>query len=92
MSLWNRRSVLTGLDAVGANLWLPPSADALGLGDDKIKVIRYFSDSGDSVGPRGQPMVNQSSFPAGREKLHSLGTLDLALWDLKTKALDEPVW
>ena len=142
MNSWNRRSVLTGLGAVGTNLWLAPSADALGLADDKIKVIRYFSNAGDSTGRRGQPMVNQSSnvviveteggltgigeggeptsmdecasmligedpfridqhwqrmmrgyfFPAGREKLHSLGALDLALWDLKAKALDVPVW
>lgn len=142
MKLWDRRSVLTGLGATGASLWLPPSADALGLADDKIKVIRYFGNSGDAAGRRGQPMVNQSSnvvmieteggltgigeggeptsmdecasmligedpfridqhwqrmlrgyfYPAGREKLHSLGALDLALWDLKAKALDVPVW
>jgi L-alanine-DL-glutamate epimerase-like enolase superfamily enzyme len=138
----DRRSVLTGLGALGATLWLPPSIDALGLTEDKIKVVRYFSNAGDSRGQRGQPMVNQSSnvvmieterglvgvgeggeptsmdecasmligqdpfridqhwqrmlrgyfYPAGREKLHSLGALDLALWDLKAKALDVPVW
>jgi len=142
MNLWDRRSVLTGLGAVGTSLWLPPSADALGLADDRIKRIRYFSNAGDAEGRRGQPMVNQSSnvvvietegglsgigeggeptsmdecasmligqdpfrtdqhwqrmlrgyfYPAGREKLHSLGALDLALWDLKAKALDVPVW
>ena len=141
-NLWDRRSVLTGLGAVGASWWVPPSADALGLADDKIKLVRYFSNAGDSQGRRGQPMVNQSSnvviietergllgigeggeptsmnecasmligqdpfrvdhhwqrmmrgyhYPAGREKLHSLGALDLALWDLKAKALDVPVW
>ena len=138
----NRRSVLTGLGSVGASLWLAPSADALGLADDKIKRVRYFSNSGDAQGRLGQPMVNQSSnvvmieterglvgigeggeprsmdecasmligqdpfridqhwqrmlrgyfYPAGREKLHSLGALDVALWDLKAKALDVPVW
>lgn len=31
-------------------------------------------------------------YPAGREKLHSLGALDLALWDLKGKALGAPVY
>jgi galactonate dehydratase len=31
-------------------------------------------------------------YTAGREKLHSIGALDLALWDLKAKALDVPVW
>ncbi len=141
-NLWDRRSVLTGLGAVGTSLFVPPSADALGLTDDKIKVIRYFSNSGDSTGRRGQPMVNQSTnvviietergltgigeggeptsmdecasmligqdpfridqhwqrmlrgyfYPAGREKIHSLGALDMALWDLKAKALDVPIW
>ncbi|HET7608620.1 MAG TPA: mandelate racemase/muconate lactonizing enzyme family protein, partial [Gammaproteobacteria bacterium] len=142
MKHWDRRSVLTALGSVGASLWLPPSADALGLPDDKIKRVRYFSNSGDAQGRRGQPMVNQSTnvvmieterglvgigeggeptsmdecasmligqdpfridqhwqrmlrgyfYPAGREKLHSLGALDVALWDLKAKALDVPVW
>jgi galactonate dehydratase len=31
-------------------------------------------------------------YPAGREKLHALGALDLALWDLKGKALNVPVY
>lgn len=31
-------------------------------------------------------------YPAGREKLHALGALDLALWDLKGKALNAPVY
>ena len=142
MNQWDRRSVLTGLGALSASLWLPPSADALGLPEDRIKRVRYFSNAGDAQGRRGQPMVNQSSnvvvvetegglsgigeggeptsmdecasmligqdpfrtdqhwqrmlrgyfYPAGREKLHSLGALDLALWDLKAKALDVPVW
>lgn len=31
-------------------------------------------------------------YPAGREKLHALGALDLALWDLKGKKLGVPVY
>lgn len=31
-------------------------------------------------------------YPAGREKLHALGALDLALWDLKGKQLNVPVY
>jgi L-alanine-DL-glutamate epimerase-like enolase superfamily enzyme len=142
MAQWNRREVLASLGAIGTSVWVPPSADALGLGDDKIKVIRYFGNSGDSQGRAGQPMVNQSTnvvmieterglvgigeggeprsmdecasmligqdpfridqhwqrmlrgyfYPAGREKIHSLGALDIALWDLKAKALDVPIW
>jgi L-alanine-DL-glutamate epimerase-like enolase superfamily enzyme len=30
-------------------------------------------------------------YPPGREKVHALGGLDLALWDIKGKALDLPV-
>jgi L-alanine-DL-glutamate epimerase-like enolase superfamily enzyme len=30
-------------------------------------------------------------YPPGREKTHALGALDLALWDIKGKALDVPV-
>jgi galactonate dehydratase len=39
-----------------------------------------------------QLMYRGYFYPAGREKLHSLGALDLALWDIKGKALDVPVW
>ena len=31
-------------------------------------------------------------YPAGREKVHALGALDLALWDLTGKALGAPVY
>ena len=29
-------------------------------------------------------------YPAGREKLHALGALDMALWDLKDAAFNAP--
>jgi galactonate dehydratase len=140
---WNRRSLLSGLVAIGAgSFWMPPTADALGLPTDKIKAVHYYRNAGDSAGRGGQPMVNQSTnvviietenglrgigeggeprtmeecaammigldpfridmhwqrmmrgmhYTAGREKLHSLGGLDLALWDLKGKALGVPVY
>src|SRR5690348_1974321 len=138
----DRRSFLKGVGALGAGLWIAPSADAFALPEDKIKTVRYFTNPGDAQGRQGQPMVNQSSnvviietergrmgigeggeprtmeecasmligldpyrvdnlwqrmmrgyfYPAGREKLHSMGALDLALWDLKAKALDVPLW
>jgi galactonate dehydratase len=31
-------------------------------------------------------------YPPGREKLHALGTLEMALWDIKGKALGVPVY
>jgi L-alanine-DL-glutamate epimerase-like enolase superfamily enzyme len=39
-----------------------------------------------------QRMMRGYFYPAGREKIHSLGALDLALWDLKGKALGVPIW
>ena len=40
--------------------------------------------------PMGQ-MYNAWFYPPGREKIHAQGALDLALWDLKGKALPAPV-
>ena len=39
-----------------------------------------------------QMMYRGWFYPAGREKLHALGALDLALWDIKGKALNTPVY
>src|SRR3954463_1680882 len=39
-----------------------------------------------------QDMYLAHFYPPGREKIHALGALDLALWDLKGKALDVPVY
>ncbi|HYZ86534.1 MAG TPA: mandelate racemase/muconate lactonizing enzyme family protein [Bryobacteraceae bacterium] len=39
-----------------------------------------------------QLMYRGRFYPAGREKLHAMGALDLALWDIKGKALGVPVW
>ena len=39
-----------------------------------------------------QTMYRGYFYPAGREKTHSLGALDVALWDMKGKALGVPVW
>ena len=39
-----------------------------------------------------QRMYRGSFYPAGREKIHALGALDCALWDIKGKALDKPVY
>ena len=39
-----------------------------------------------------QMMYRGYFYPPGREKLHALGALDLALWDIKGKALGVPVY
>ena len=36
-------------------------------------------------------MYRAFHYPPGRERLHAIGALDLALWDLKAKALNVPV-
>jgi len=38
-----------------------------------------------------QLMFRGFFYPAGREKLHALGALDVALWDIKGKVLNAPV-
>jgi galactonate dehydratase len=39
-----------------------------------------------------QDMYRAFFYPPGREKIHALGALDLALWDIKGKALGVPVY
>ena len=38
-----------------------------------------------------QDMSRSFFYPPGREKVHALGALDLALWDIKGKVLNRPV-
>jgi L-alanine-DL-glutamate epimerase-like enolase superfamily enzyme len=51
------------------------------IGQDPFRVDQHW-----------QRMMRGYFYPAGREKLHSLGALDMALWDLKAKALGVPLW
>ncbi|HKQ10269.1 MAG TPA: mandelate racemase/muconate lactonizing enzyme family protein [Rhizomicrobium sp.] len=51
------------------------------IGEDPFQIERHW-----------QTMFRAYFYPAGREKTHSLGGLDLALWDIKGKALGVPVW
>jgi len=39
-----------------------------------------------------QDMYRSYFYPPGREKIHALGALDMALWDIKGKALGVPVY
>ena len=44
------------------------------------------------IDPLWQLMFRGWFYPPGREKLHALGALDVALWDIKGKALGVPVY
>src|SRR5262249_34996720 len=39
-----------------------------------------------------QLMFRGRFYPAGREKLHAMGAIDMALWDIKAKALGVPIY
>lgn len=51
------------------------------VGEDASRIERLW-----------QMMFRGYFYPAGREKLDALGALDLALWDIKGKALGVPVY
>jgi galactonate dehydratase len=51
------------------------------IGEDPARIDRCW-----------QLMYRGRFYPAGREKLHAMGALDLALWDIKGKALGVPVY
>jgi hypothetical protein len=58
--LWDRLKVLTGIGAASAITCIPDSLQAA-LSEDRVKVVHYYCNPGDSSGRGGQPMVNQST-------------------------------
>lgn len=71
---------LTGIGDGGSRDLLEQCAGAL-IGEDPARIQHLW-----------QTLYRGWFYPAGREKLHALGALDLALWDLKGKALGVPVY
>ena len=70
---------ITGIGEGGSPDLLAPVAGRL-IGQDPRYIERLWQD------------MNRAFFyPAGREKTHSIGALDLALWDIRGKALGLPV-
>ena len=70
---------ITGIGEGGSKEMLAQSAGRL-IGQDPQYIERLWQD------------MNRAFFyPAGREKTHAIGALDLALWDIKGKAQGLPV-
>lgn len=73
-------SGLVGVGEGGAHDTMEQCASML-IGEDPFRTDRLW-----------QVMYRGYFYPAGREKVHALGALDVALWDLKGKALGVPVY
>jgi L-alanine-DL-glutamate epimerase-like enolase superfamily enzyme len=56
-------------------------AASLLIGQDPVRIEYHW-----------QRMYRSSIYPAGRERLHAVGALDCALWDIKGKLLGVPVY
>jgi galactonate dehydratase len=70
---------ITGIGEGGSKDTLEQCAGRL-IGQDPQYIERLWQD-----------MSRAFFYPPGREKMHALGALDLALWDIKGKALNLPV-
>jgi galactonate dehydratase len=70
---------ITGIGEGGSKDTLEQCAGRL-IGQDPHYIERLWQD-----------MSRAFFYPPGREKVHALGALDLALWDLKGKVLNLPV-
>jgi galactonate dehydratase len=70
---------ITGIGEGGSRDTLEQCAGRL-IGQDPQYIERLWQD-----------MYRAYFYPPGREKMHALGALDLALWDIKGKALNLPV-
>ncbi|MCS7024396.1 MAG: mandelate racemase/muconate lactonizing enzyme family protein [Bryobacteraceae bacterium] len=71
---------LVGVGEGGSDDTMEQCASML-IGEDPFRTDRLW-----------QIMYRGYFYPAGREKVHALGALDVALWDLKGKALGVPVY
>jgi len=71
---------ITGIGEGGSRDPISQCADMI-IGEDPFRIEHLW-----------QMMFRGYFYPAGREKLDALGAIDLALWDLKGKALGVPVY
>lgn len=73
-------SGLTGIGEGGAKDTMEQCAAAV-IGMDPFRIQDIW-----------QVLFRGYFYPAGREKLHAMGAIDMALWDLKAKALGVPLY
>jgi len=71
---------VTGIGQGGTRDMIQDCAAAL-IGQDALRTEYLW-----------QRMYRGTFYPPGREKIHALGALDCALWDIKGKALGTPVY
>ena len=71
---------ITGIGEGGTLDTIAPCAARL-IGQNPFEITRIWQD-----------MYRAYHYPPGRERLHAMGAMDLALWDLKGKALNAPVY
>ena len=71
---------ITGIGEGGSHDTVQECSEML-IGEDPTRIDHCW-----------QLMFRGRFYPAGREKLHAMGALDMALWDIKGKALGVPVY
>jgi L-alanine-DL-glutamate epimerase-like enolase superfamily enzyme len=71
---------ITGIGEGGSRDLVLQAAQMI-IGEDATQIDRLW-----------QLMYRGLFYPAGREKIHAIGGLDVALWDIKGKALGVPVY
>lgn len=71
---------ITGIGEGGTLDTIAPTAARL-IGQNPFQITKLWQD-----------MYRSYHYPPGKERLHAIGALDLALWDLKGKVLDAPVY
>jgi len=73
-------SGITGIGQGGTKDLLEDIAGLL-IGEDPFRTEYLWS-----------KLYRNKFYPPGREKIHAMGALDCALWDIKAKALDVPLY
>jgi len=71
---------ITGIGEGGAKDTIEQCAQMM-IGEDPFRIEHIW-----------QTIYRGMFYPPGREKLHALGALEMALWDIKGKALGVPVY